>query len=269
MSDFLDALLSRSTGVDPGLAPRPRSRFESQPPSDAAGPPFDAPELDTRERDAPAFDTHAFDAAASGTRAEPGPLEAPASEHAERSAPSAAGRRRESDPLSTRRSIGRTSVARDTGLRSPPGPADAGGEPPIAVPSVNPAGPPHAPARPVDGRRADRGVDFPGDSGARSIAATVVPSRDGSTFSADAAPRRAPSADDAAGAPPSMRPRMTRPTDEDRRSAAPPPPPTVTVTIGRIDVRAPARARREPPRAAVRPAVQSLDEYLRRRRGGS
>jgi len=266
MSDFLDAILSRSTGADPDLAPLRRSRYESQPQGDAAGLSFETQELDTREPDTRAFETTGFE-----TRAEPRPFESTASERVERSGPSAASRRRASDPMSPRRTIPGTSAAaaENTSTRIPAEPADAGIEQPIAVPGANPAGLPRVPTQPVDEPRADRDVDRPGGHGAGAISTTVVASRDGSIPSAETAPRWVQSAVESANTPPSIRPRITRPADENRRSAAPPSPPTVTVTIGRIDVRAPARARREPPRAAARPAVQSLDEYLSRRNGGS
>jgi hypothetical protein len=67
------------------------------------------------------------------------------------------------------------------------------------------------------------------------------------------------------------RPSEIRPRPSRRERAAPgpvPPPPVVNITIGRVDVRAPApaapAARAQPPRTAP----QSLADYLKRRGGG-
>jgi hypothetical protein len=45
--------------------------------------------------------------------------------------------------------------------------------------------------------------------------------------------------------------------------------PTIHVTIGRVEVRAPAPTQRETPRNAGNPAIMPLNEYLRRHKGGA
>jgi hypothetical protein len=246
MTDFFESLAARARGE--GLAVRPRlpGLFEPTPhdPSDLT--------VVSDITDSPP-----------ATAARPAPIASPAP--APRPAPIPPS------PAATTPTAG---VADRETARAPPRPAVASAHPPLelpiaqtpprAAPPIQTLGatlPPHHDDRPqaVANRPAPlpRPIVDPESARVRRAVEADAPS-------SALAPRLSPRPSMADAVPPGSA--RSRPPQSAPRQAMSPPETTIHVSIGRIEVRAAQPAQDSKPREPAKPAVQSLDEYLRARR---
>lgn len=274
MSDFFDGIVSRSTGERSGLQPRTPSRFETRPLRAGAGfglGDFDGLDAESSDGAAPTQNPMFQDV---GHQADSAPPRPP---RGSRAPESQGTTRAEPRPGRGPGAAGSTEVP-VTAAERPPAPR------PVEAPAAEVPGPLAAP-EPLRSTEPRNYVPRVGGAGRPSEPPRGDRSGRTETKREAAEVRRIPVVDAARRAAAQPRPDpdpgdrypRVRPAARDggvayRRDPEAGQPQTIHVTIGRVEVRAPARphrdARQELQRPAVNSAVLPLEEYLRRRSGG-
>lgn len=304
MSDFLSTIAARTTGAEHGIMPRPMARFEPAAPESRAPSIVEessyesASAAPTREpaQHAPlAPDSH-NQPPTSPTRDAAGPNPIPAVEQERSHQPHvvirevpvpggpATWREAPAAPLPTERprhdDLPPSPAARPS-LAAPMGVARMADEERAQGTKMQ-ASHPDAPQPPLDAPPPDTRDHAPSyaPSAAEQPDLTPAESRRSRVVLPDSDPMReqpvnqpgipgAVAADNRRVTVPTVRPASSlEPWDRDGPRNDPPVP-AIHVTIGRVEVRAPAPTRRETPRRSANPAVMPLNEYLRRHKGGA
>jgi hypothetical protein len=279
-TDFLSRIAAKAVGAAPLVEPRLPSRFETRPEGPAeTGPAWQEPlETEVEISAAPAVPARrrpAVELAATG----PGPTEAEAADPVDEARPRSpreAGRAERAaaaaqpPPLPTPRLVAVTEPA-PASRRTEEAHAMADVPRPLLVPppQAEPRKPPLSATPPPDPEpfpppARERGRPSPPAPEAAE-SDRPVPNRLEEPARSSRPQAVAP---DLAIRMPEVRPRPTRGEIRAAEPAPPPRPPVVNITIGRVEVRAPAAAA-PPPRPArpSRPEPQSLADYLKQRGG--